>query len=108
MNQLLGKENSTELPDHNCAKDLANAFAITFSKKIKNIRKDLLMSNTVNLSHEESSLLNSQVQLEVFDSELAENLPYQLSSFKEATIEEVSKVITASGNKQCSLDPIPT
>lgn len=90
---LLGEESSSPLPQHNSAKDLAEAFSSYFCSKITTIRDDLDAIPAVD-SNQPFPDMVCDVQT--------------LSDFTPTTEEEVRKLIMGSASKSCDLDPIPT
>ena len=85
------------LPSYTTASELANRFAEFFTEKIVKIRKDLEQDRQKALQ-----LTNIQCGSAHTGS------MSKLASFEPASEEEIEKLIKASANKSCSLDPIPT
>ena len=87
INKIAGKDKSTQLPEHNSAGELANEFSDFFATKIEKIR----------------SQFSENDQFNVFDRKAKSSL----SSFKILSEADVTKIIKASKNKTCDLDPVP-
>ena len=93
VNELLGKQSVSPLPDHVNAVTLASDFSNFFSEKIAKIRRKLDDSRG-----EGDSV--SQVQ----DS----NVLNCLDSFRPVTTDEVKRLVLSLPSKSCNIDPIPT
>lgn len=87
---LMGERDGAILPHHTSAKDLAEGFSVFFKQKIATIR-DNLSPETMNHAELDDLFVGDE-----------------LHSFREATPEEIKKVILQSPNKSCELDPLPT
>ena len=95
INSLLNRSQSSSLPDHDSAEELANRFSNFFKEKIDKIRSNLeIFQQSHNIRRLPEVPLVSESQL--------------LSKFKQASEEEIMKIIRSSATKSCSLDPIPT
>ena len=86
--KLLGKKQSPALPAGKTDTELSNDFAHFFSSKILAIRE----------------------QIEQFPSPVAglDSCDFELSCWTPVTQCEMQRVLKNSGNKSCSLDPLPT
>ena len=95
-NSLTGGKIKNVLPSSDCQLSLANRFSKFFKKKVEDIRKDL-----------KDALFSDNEFIPViskFDS-VCQNY---LAHFQNASVEEITKFILESNNKNCELDPIPT
>ncbi len=97
MNTLLNKS-MPSLPSGLPMKDLSNNFSKYFTDKIVKIRHNITSTNSSHSSHSGPS-----DQCETFSP----RMPH-LSSFTLTDENEVLKVVGASPNKSCGLDPLPT
>jgi len=95
-NSLLFKKKECSLPSHTSAEQLANKFSDFFHNKIVRIRTSLTSDRC---STDSTSTTSS--------SQNSADIP-QLTTFVEASEAEISKLISRSPTKSCSLDPIPT
>ena len=86
---ILHRTTSSVLPDCSTVQALANSFSEFFSDKISRI---MLNFNSVNS----------------IDETKPPKTPTTFSLFHQVTETEVKKIIKASPNKQCGLDPCPT
>ncbi|MCG8430354.1 MAG: reverse transcriptase family protein, partial [Candidatus Omnitrophica bacterium] len=90
VNELLGKQRSSPLPDHSDPVELANNFSDFFMSKISKIRDKL-----------------DQQQVGEVQELPCANVP-ELDCFRPTTKEEVKKLVLSLPPKSCALDPIPT
>ena len=90
IDDILHRNKETKLPKHTSSLELANRFVTYFSDKINGIRESLPKLSCTN------------------DARQLPTPACSLSTFECATEEEVSKLISASSPKSCTLDPIPS
>ena len=88
VNKVQKKSKSNPLPDHKLQEVLANDLASFFKGKIDKSVESFTPDDSFNLEN-------------------TRDVP-QFSAFTPLTLEKTVKLITASANKTCSLDPIPT
>ena len=82
------------MPEHECAKSLADRFVQYFNDKISLIREDLLKKPPT--THDHLLNLNTEYTGDTF------------CEFTAVSHEHVRKILSASPTKSCTLDPIPT
>ena len=90
--RLYAKKNENPLPPHDCPYRLANDFGEFFCKKIETLKCDI---NNISPFMEKPTVERRSPER-------------KLESFCQLTEEDVCKIITASSNASCPLDPIPT
>ena len=88
MDSINNKQKETPIPPDINPEDLPNGSSNYFNTKFDNIRKALKESTTFS----------------EFDGET----DTKLCQFKTQSVEEISRLIKNSSNKQCIFDPIPT
>ena len=91
LNKAMHRQRENPMPSHTTTKDLANRFSDYFQTKVSKIREKF---------HNDPS-----------DSTFAYdggNFNTVLDSFKELSLDEVTKLINGSSNKSCEMDPLPT
>ena len=93
MGNILGRGHETHLPDMDSATDMVNAFSKFFNDKVLKLRQSL-------------DVMAASGSFVIADSQILTK--HHLSSFKEATEDEVRHVIMQSATKSCTLGPIPT
>lgn len=89
VNTLLGRKVTAPMPADKSPSELASMFNDFFVQKIQKIR------NSINSDSPAPDVPSPAVTC-------------SLSTFQPLTIEQVEKLITASTNKSCDLDPLPT
>ena len=99
INNILGKGKALTLPSHSSLNEVLQKFSVYFTSKIANIRREL----------------DKQMTTQLRDTTRPTVLPVQVSppavkfvTFEHVTIEEITKIISASPTKSCRLDPLPT
>jgi hypothetical protein len=90
IDTLLHRKNTSPLPNHKSAQDLADNFLTFFDEKIKTIRASLETMDVTNTETVNSSLTSN------------------LSNFSSISEEAVRKIIVNAKSTSCALDPIPT
>jgi exonuclease III len=90
-NKLLGKDNISPLPSGYTKQQLAEVFAQFFTDKVAKIRDSF-----------------PKARPDIYDSDLTRWTGANLSSFKQASTDEVRRIINRSPSKSCVLDSIPT
>ena len=99
VDSWLGRSKERSLPTHQSSANLANAFSSFYSDKVYAIKDDLIGSRA---RIDPTSVIGSVHFLDTrTDSDL-------LTEFSIVGMEELSRAITASPTKSCSLDLIPT
>ena len=93
MDNILGRGHESHLPDMDSTTDMVSAFSNFFNDKVIKIRESL-------------DVMAASGSFVVADSQILSK--HHLSSFKEATEDEVRQVIMRSATKLWTLDPIPT
>ena len=94
-NNLLQKEIDPPLPTHESVDKLCDQFANFFQEKIAKIRQNLELGGNCD-------------SVADYSGPVRQNILPELSSFRPATEDEVSKLISKSNSSTCSLDPLPT
>jgi hypothetical protein len=92
---LMGEEEDISLPSHDSSQELAEKFSHYFKTKIGTIREELDNADAPHSTPSQHSV------------QQCDNIQ-ELCSFDLATPDEIRKLILASPNKSCDLDPVPT
>jgi hypothetical protein len=97
LNQLLHKNDTHPLPEHNTLPELLESFNSFFQSKILQIRQKL---DAIKIGE----FLPASSVLPIIDIPPSSNL----DSFEELSVEDVKKIIMRSPSKSSLLDPLPT